>query len=166
MTQNGRLQYGTVSKRGRETKCGSDVGVKKSRGLRARFVLCGKPVVLGALEEISSKRDAEREIWERLKLLNVGKEGSSGPMTLRRFAEELWKPSVFPSVKLSTRLFYDHNLETHILPVFGEVPLRSLTRTEYRSGCTVSSSPACPGTRSATFGPRLGPCSMPRRWTN
>jgi hypothetical protein len=69
-----------------------------------------------------------REPWERLKLINVGKEGLSGPMTLRRFTEELWKPSVLPSVKLSTRLFYDHNLKTRILPAFGNIPLRSLTR--------------------------------------
>lgn len=35
------------------------------------------------------KRDAERELWEHLKPLNVGREGASGPMTLRRFAEEV-----------------------------------------------------------------------------
>ncbi|WP_044176485.1 N-terminal phage integrase SAM-like domain-containing protein [Granulicella mallensis] len=49
-------------------------------------------------------------------------------MTLRKFADEVWTPSVFPSLKLSTRLFYNHNLETHILPAFGDVPLRLLTR--------------------------------------
>ena len=87
-----------------------------------------RSVILGTIEDISSKREAERELWERLKLLNVGKEGSSGPMTLRGFTEEVWKPSVFPAIKLSTRLFYNHNLETHILPVFGDDPLRSLTR--------------------------------------
>jgi hypothetical protein len=128
MTQNGRLQYGTVSKRGKKNKVWIGRWREEIPGPQGSIRIVRKSVVLGAVEEISSKRDAERELWERLKLLNVGKEGSSGPITLRRFAEEVWKPSVFPSVKLSTRLFYDHNLKTHILPVFGEVPLRSLTR--------------------------------------
>jgi hypothetical protein len=128
MTQNGRLQYGTVLKRGKKNKVWIGRWREEVPGPQGSIRIVRKSVVLGAVEEISSKRDAERELWERLKLLNVGKEGSSGPMTWRRFAEEVWKPSVFPSVKLSTRLFYDHNLKTHILPVFGEVPLRSLTR--------------------------------------
>ena len=87
-----------------------------------------RSVILGTVEEIPTKRDAERELWERLQALNVGKQGASGSMTLRRFAEKMWKPSVFPSIKLSTRLFYDHNLNSHILPAFGDVALRLLTR--------------------------------------
>jgi integrase len=128
MTQNSRLQYGTVSKRGKKSKVWIGRWREEVSGLDGSIRMVRRSVILGAVEEILSKRDAERELWERLKLLNVGKEGSSGPMTLRRFAEEIWKPSVFPSVKLSTRLFYDHNLKTHILPVFGDIPLRALTR--------------------------------------
>jgi integrase len=128
MTQNGRLQYGTVSKRGKKNKVWIGRWREEIPGLAGSVRMVRRSVILGAIEEISSKRDAERELWERLKLLNVGGEGSSGPMTLRRFAEEVWKPSVFPSLKLSTRLFYDHNLKTHILSAFGDVPLRSLTR--------------------------------------
>jgi hypothetical protein len=128
MTRNGRLQYGTVSKRGKRNKVWIGRWREEVPGPQGSVRIVRKSVVLGAVEDMSSKRDAERVLWERLQLLNVGKEGSSGPMTLRRFAEEVWKPSVFPSVKFSTRLFYDHNLKTHILPVFVEVPLRSLTR--------------------------------------
>jgi integrase len=128
MTQNSRLQYGTVSKRGKKSKVWIGRWREEVSGLDGSIRMVRRSVILGAVEEILSKRDAERELWERLKLLNVGKEGASGPMTLRRFAEEVWKPSVFPSVKLSTRLFYDHNLKTHILPVFGDIPLRALTR--------------------------------------
>jgi integrase len=128
MTQNSRLQYGSVSKRGKKNKVWIGRWREEIPGLAGSVRTVRRSVILGAVEEISSKRDAERELWERLKLLNVGKPGSSGPMTLRRFTEEVWKPSVFPSVELSTRLFYVHNLETHILPVFGDVPLRSLTR--------------------------------------
>jgi integrase len=128
MTQNSRLQYGTVSKRGKKNKVWIGRWREEVPGLDGSIRMVRRSVILGAVEEILSKRDAERELWEHLKLLNVGKEGSSGPMTLRRFADEIWKPSVFPSVKLSTRLFYDHNLKTHILPVFGDIPLRALTR--------------------------------------
>jgi len=85
-------------------------------------------MILGTVEELSSKREAERELWERLQVINAGKQGPSGAMTLRKFTDEVWKPSVFPSLKLSTRLFYDHNLKTHILAALGDVPLRLLTR--------------------------------------
>jgi integrase len=128
MTQNGRLQYGTVSKRGKKNKVWIGRWREEIPELAGSVRMVRRSVILGTIQEISSKRDAERELWEHLKLLNVGGEGSSGPMTLRRFAEEVWKPSVFPSLKLSTRLFYDHNLKTHILSAFGEVPLRALTR--------------------------------------
>jgi integrase len=128
MTQNSRLQYGSVSKRGRKNKVWIGRWREEVPGLEGSIRIVRRSVILGTTEDISSKRDAERELWERLKLINAGKQGASGPMTLRRFVEEVWKPSVFPSVKLSTRQFYDHNLKTHILPVFGEVPLRSLTR--------------------------------------
>ena len=121
MTQSSRLQYGTVSKRGKKAKVWIGRWREEVTGLEGSIRIVRRSIILGAVEEISSKREAERELWERLKLLNVGREGSSGPMTLRRFTEEVWKPSVFPSVKLSTRLFYEHNLETHILRVLGMI---------------------------------------------
>jgi integrase len=128
MTQNGRLQYGTVSKRGKRDKVWIGRWREEVPEPEGSVRTVRRSVILGTIEDIASKRDAERELWERLKLMNAGKQGASGPMTLRRFVEEIWKPSVFPSVKLSTRQFYDHNLKTHILPVFGDASLRSLTR--------------------------------------
>jgi hypothetical protein len=95
MTQKSRLQYGTVSKRGKKNKVWIGRWREEVPGLEGSVRMVRRSVILGTTEEIPAKRDAERELWERLKLMNVGKEGSSGPMTLRRFAEELWKPSVF-----------------------------------------------------------------------
>jgi Phage integrase, N-terminal SAM-like domain len=128
MTQHSRLQYGSVSKRGKKNK----VWIKRWREEVADPEGCvsavRRSVILGSVEELPSKREAERELWERLQSINAGKQGPSGSMMLRKFADKVWKPSVFPSLKLSTRLFYDHNLKTHILPAFGDVPLRLLTR--------------------------------------
>lgn len=147
MTQNSRLQYGSVSKRGKKNKVWIGRWREVVAGPDNALRTVRRSVILGTLEEIPSKRDAERELWERLQTLNVGKQGASGSMTLRRFAEEVWKPSVFPSIKLSTRLFYDHNLNSHILPAFGDVALRLLTRdgiqqwlhAKYRGGLSWNS---------------------------
>jgi len=128
MTPNSRFQYGSVSKRGKKTKVWIGRWREEVAARDSSIRTVRRSVILGRVEDMPSKRDAERELWERLQLLNVGKQAASGSMTLRRFAEEVWKPSVFPSIKLSTRLFYDHNLNTHILPVFGDVALRLLTR--------------------------------------
>jgi integrase len=128
MTHSSRLQYGTVSKRGKRAKVWIGRWREEVAGPEGSVSAVRRSVILGTIEELPSKREAERELWERLQLLNAGKQGPSGSMTLRKFADEVWKPSVFPSLKLSTRLFYNHNLQTHILPAFGEVPLRLLTR--------------------------------------
>jgi len=90
--------------------------------------LVRKSEVLGTIEEFPSKREAEHELWHRLQSRNFGTSGTAGPMTLRRYVAESWKPAVFPSVKYSTRLFYETNLNAHILPEFGDVPLRLIAR--------------------------------------
>ena len=105
MTQNSRLQYGSVSKRGKKNKVWIGRWREEVAGSDDSLRTVRRSVILGTVEEIPTKRDAERELWERLQALNVGKQGASGSMTLRPFAEEIWKPSVFPSIKLSTRLF-------------------------------------------------------------
>jgi integrase len=128
MTLSRRFQYGSVSKRGKRNKVW--IGRWREEVANSEGLICcvRRSEILGTVEEIPSKREAELKLWERLQPLNTGKQGSTGSMTLRRFAEELWRPAVFPSLKLSTRLFYNHNLKTHILPEFGSVLLRSLTR--------------------------------------
>jgi integrase len=128
MTQNSRLQYGSVSKRGKKNKVWIGRWREEVAGPEGSVSAVRRSVILGSVEELPSKREAERELWERLQSINAGKQGPSGSMMLRKFADEVWKPSVFPSLKLSTRLFYDHNLKTHILPAFGDVPLRLITR--------------------------------------
>ena len=47
---------------------------------------------------------------------------------LNRFVEDRWKPDVYPSLKFSSKKYYDNMVNTHLMPVFGETQLRSITR--------------------------------------
>jgi hypothetical protein len=111
MTQNSRLQYSSASKRGKKNKVWIGRWREDVAGPEGSIRAVRRSVILGSVEGLSPKREAERELGERLQVINTGKQGPSGSMTLSRFTDEVWKPSVFLSIKLSTRLFYDHNLK-------------------------------------------------------
>jgi len=65
MTQKSRLQYGTVSKRGKKNKVWIGRWREEVPGLEGSVRMVRRSVILGTTEEIPAKRDAERELWER-----------------------------------------------------------------------------------------------------
>jgi hypothetical protein len=143
MTQNSRLQYGSVSKRGKKDKVWIGRWREEVAGSDNSLRTVRRSVILGTVEEIPTKRDAERELWERLQALNVGKQGASGSMTLRRFAEEMWK-RVCSMTITSTRTSFLRLEMLHYVCLPG---------TEFSNGSTQSIATDCPGTRFVIFGP-------------
>jgi hypothetical protein len=111
MTQNSRLQYSSASKRGKKNKVWIGRWREDVAGPEGSIRAVRRSVILGSVEGLSPKREAERELGERLQVINTGKQGPSGSMTLSRFTDEVWKPSVFLSIKLSTRLVGERGFE-------------------------------------------------------
>jgi integrase len=74
------------------------------------------------------KRQAEQIFAELLLRVNRGEHRVESTRTLRAFVENEWRPQVCPTLKYSTQKNYDYMLNTHVLPVFGDVQLRLITR--------------------------------------
>ena len=79
MTQHGRLQYGSVSKRGKKNKVWIGHWREEVAGPEGSVSAVRRSVILGTIEELLSKREAERELWERLQVINAGKQGLPAP---------------------------------------------------------------------------------------
>lgn len=55
-------------------------------------------------------------------------------MSLKRFVEVAWKPKAMLGPRKSSIRVYSCNLDEHILPAYGEVPIRELSRAHIE-GC-------------------------------
>ncbi len=64
---------------------------------------------------------------------------ASKGLTLARFVDTHWHPEVAITFKPSTRRGYEWLLQQHLLPAFGEFPLRSITRAEVKRFIAVKS---------------------------
>jgi integrase len=83
--------------------------------------------VLGPVSQLS-KRQAEQIFAELLLRVNRGEHRVESTRTLRAFVENEWRPQVRPTLKYATQKNYDYMLNTHVLPAFGDVQLRLITR--------------------------------------
>lgn len=84
--------------------------------------------VLAPVSEVPTKRDAERLLQDRLRALNSGEVSVQSTTPFQEFVENSWKPNVFPTLKFSTKQHYTYTLNSHILPCFGKIPLRLISR--------------------------------------
>jgi len=82
--------------------------------------------VLGAVSALS-KRQAQRLLEERLRLVNDPKFAPRCMVTFRRFVEDQFKPLVLPTLKFGTQEIYSLLLDKHLLPRFGEELIADIT---------------------------------------
>jgi integrase len=73
------------------------------------------------------KRDAERALADLLAKQQRGEYVEPSRLTLGRFLEDEWLPSVCASLREGTFESYRRNVFVHVVPRLGEVPLQRLT---------------------------------------
>ena len=125
-----RYQTGCVFKRGKRRK----VWVARWR----EDVLCedGKvgrilrSVVLGAVADLPTRKDAQVRLDEELRAVNQGTVRPESSMLFGTFAEEQWKTLVLPTLKLSTQHGYKTVLAKHLLPYWRDWRLRDIGRQD------------------------------------
>ncbi len=83
--------------------------------------------ILGSVEEIPTKRDAEIVLSNLLRRLNSANYNPRSCCLFRDFVEE-WKSQALPALKYATQTHYEYVINVHLLPVFGNVQLRLLSR--------------------------------------
>ena len=123
-----RFQRGSIHKRGKRKKVwvarySEDVAVPNGVVSRIR-----RSEILGTVAEIPTLRQAEQLLAERLRLVNSSEFRPSSSRTLRDYAENCWLPEVLPTLKYSTKRYYQYFLRVHLYPIFGQMQLRLISR--------------------------------------
>src|SRR5688572_2009289 len=87
-----------------------------------------RAVILGAVADIPTKRDAQARLDELIRPVNQGTSRPEGFVTFGLFVETQWQPLVFPTFKASTRHGYRTVLALHVLPGWRDWRLRDIER--------------------------------------
>ena len=89
--------------------------------------------VLGTVAEIATKREAMQMLDDLLRKVNGGDFRPQAVWTFRSFVEDRWKPDLYPTLKFSSKKFYDNMVDTHLMPVFGDPQLRLISKENVQS---------------------------------
>lgn len=133
MARNRRFQDGQLIKRGKRKQVWVGrwwedvIGSDGSRG-RVR-----RSEILGAVAEISTRRQARKLLSDRLRPINAGEYRPQATWTLQSFIQDRWLPEVLPTLKYSSKQHYEYITNHHLLPVFGNVQLRLISRDVVQS---------------------------------
>ena len=133
MTRKRCFQKGSLFKRGTSTKkwvarwWEPVIGPDNEPG-RIR-----RSEVLGTVAEIGTKREAMRMLDDLLRKVNSGDFRPQAVWTFRSFVKDRWKPDLYPTLKFSSKKFYDNMIDAHLNPVFGDTQLRLITKDAVQS---------------------------------
>ncbi len=84
--------------------------------------------VLGTLKEIPTRRQARQLLDDRLREINQGHQRPQSVVSFQKFVRSQWEPSILPTLKFSTARGYQHLVNRHLLPAFGDKPLCEIER--------------------------------------
>jgi len=133
MARNRRFQHGSLFKRGFRTKVWVARWWEEVLGTKGKSERIRRSEILGAVAEIPTRRQAEQILSDRLRLINSGDYRPPSTWTFNRFVQDRWLPEVLPALKYSTKLHYKYIVNTHLVPQFGDMQLRLITRESVQS---------------------------------
>jgi integrase len=121
------FQHGSLFKRGKRNK----VWVARFRepipGPNGETVFVRRSEILGSVADLPTKREAETLLSDRLRRLNSADYHPRSCCSFRSFIQE-WEAQAYPSLKYATQEHYKYVVNTHLLPTFGNVQLRLISR--------------------------------------
>jgi len=123
-----RFQHGLLFKRGTRKKVWVARWWEDVIGLKGQVERIRRSEILGTVAEIPARRDAERFLVERLNPVNGSDYRPQASCTFRDFVQEKWLPEVLPTLKYSTQRHYQYIAKVHLIPAFGDSPLRLISR--------------------------------------
>jgi integrase len=95
-----------------------------------------RSVVLGAVSDIPTRREARTLLEQRLRPLNQGTQRPQSTVRFKDFVESEWKTLVLPTLKLSTQHGYQVMLRNHVLPYFGDGRLCDIAKQDVQQFVT------------------------------
>jgi len=123
-----RFQRGSIHKRGKRKRVWVARYSEDVAGPNGVVGRIRRSEILGTVAEIPTLRQAEQLLAERLRLVDSSEYRPSSSQTLRDYAENCWLPEVLPTLKYSTKRYYQYMLRVHLYPMFGEMQLRLIIR--------------------------------------
>jgi integrase len=128
MAPKGRFQKGSLLKRGIRSKVWVARWWENAVGTDGKTERIRRSEILGAVAEIPTRRKAEQLLSDRLRQINSGGYRPQSTWTFRNFVQDRWLPDSLPTLKHSTKLHYEYVTATHLIPEFGNIQLRLITR--------------------------------------
>ncbi|MGB8063100.1 MAG: site-specific integrase [Candidatus Sulfotelmatobacter sp.] len=83
--------------------------------------------ILGTVTDLPTRRDAEMVLSDRLRRVNSADYHPRSCCSFRSFVQE-WEAQAHPTLKYATQEHYKYVVNSHLLPVFGNVQLRLISR--------------------------------------
>ena len=132
LARNKHFQHGSLFKRGKRNK----VWVARYRepvvGNDGGTVFIRRSEIIGTVADLPTRRDAEIILSNKLRHLNSTNYHPRSCCSLRDFVEE-WKTQALPALKFATQQHYEYIIEIHLLPTFGDIQLRLISRESIQS---------------------------------
>lgn len=129
-------QQGSLFKRGTRKKVWVARWWEDVIGPDNRIERIRRAEVIGSVADLPTVRQARQVFDDRLRKVNSGDYRPLAVLTFARFVEDRWKPDVYPTLKFSSKKYYDNMINAHLMPVFGETQLRLITREGVQSFLT------------------------------
>lgn len=136
MTRKRCYQQGSLFKRGSRKKVWVARWWEDVIGPDNRIERIRRSEVIGDVADIPTVRQARQMLSDLLRKVNSGEFRPQAVWTFGRFVEDRWKPDVYPTLKFSSKKYYDNMVNTHLMPVFRETQLRLITRDRVQSFLT------------------------------
>ena len=127
MARKKHFQHGSLFKRGKRNK----VWVGRFRepviGTDGQTHFVRRSEILGNVAELPTRRDAELVFSDLLRRVNSANYNPRSCCSFRSFVQE-WEAQALPTLKYATQEHYKYVVNSHLLPRFGDVQLRLISR--------------------------------------
>jgi integrase len=121
------FQRGSLFKRGKRNK----VWVARFRepvsGTNGETKFVRRSEILGTVADFPTRRDAEMLLSDRLRRINSADYHPRSCCLFRSFVQE-WEEQTLPTLKYATQEHYKYVVHYHLMPRFGDVQLRFISR--------------------------------------
>lgn len=127
MARKKHFQHGSLFKRGKRNK----VWVGRFRepviGTDGQTHFVRRSEILGNVAELPTRRDAELVFSDLLRRVNSANYNPRSCCSFRSLVQE-WEAQALPTLKYATQEHYKYVVNSHLLPRFGDVQLRLISR--------------------------------------
>ena len=121
------FQHGSLFKRGKRNKVWVARYWEPVIGANGESDRVRRSEILGTVIDLPTRRDAQMVLSDRLRRVNSADYHPRSCSSLRTFVQE-WEPQVLPTLKYATQEHYKYVVHIHLLPAFGDVQLRLISR--------------------------------------